>query len=183
MPKVYNEFSADEIEAQYNLRAGRPDYETTVIPDWVERSVAAREKLGGRLDLAYGPSDRQKIDLFTTGKPEAPTLVYLHGGYWQRGEKAIYSFLAEPFISHGANVAIIGYDLCPSVSITAISAQIREALAWTWRQAGDLGIERERLTVMGHSAGGHLTGMMMGTDWTTLGSDLPPDLVKAGIPV
>lgn len=181
--KVYRDFTADEIEAQYNLRAGRPDYETTVIPDWIKRSTRARETLDGRLDITYGSSDRQKIDMFTAGKPDAPTLVYFHGGYWQRGEKAIYSFLAEPFVRHGVNVAIIGYDLCPAVSITTISAQAREALAWIWRHAGDLDVMHDRLTVMGHSAGGHITGMMMGTDWTALAGDLPIDLVKAGIPV
>ena len=181
--KIYRDFSADEIEAQYNLRAKRPDYETTVLPDWVERSVRARETLDGKIDLAYGPFERQKIDLFNAGKSNAPTLVYFHGGYWQRGEKAIYSFLAEPFARHGVNVAVVGYDLCPTVSITEISGQARSALAWIWRQADGLGISRDRLTVMGHSAGGHITGMVMGTDWTALSSDLPLDLVKAGIPV
>ncbi len=180
---VYNDFTADEVEAQYNLRAGRPDYETTVIPDWVERSLRARETLGGKIDLVYGPSERQKIDLFSAGEPDAPTLIYFHGGYWQRGEKAIYSFLAETFVKQGVNVAVAGYDLCPAVSITTISAQAREAVAWIWRNAAELGIARDRITVMGHSAGGHITGMMMGTDWTTLAGDLPLDLIRAGMPI
>ena len=183
MSKVYGNFTPDEIEAQYNLRAGRPDYEATVIPDWIERSKRARKTLGGKLDLAYGRSERQKIDFFRAGNADAPTLVYFHGGYWQRGEKAIYSFLAEPFVRHGANIAVVGYDLCPTVSITEISAQARNALVWISRHADDLELARDRLTVMGHSAGGHITGMMMGTDWTALGADLPKDMVKAGIPV
>ncbi len=181
--KIFQAFTADEIEVEYNVRLGRPDYETTVMPDWRDRSAAARARLAGRLDLAYGPSDRQRIDLFGTGAGPAPTLIYLHGGYWQRGDKALYSFLAEPFVRQGIAVAVVGYDLCPAVSITRITEEVRDAIIWLWREAGDLGLDQARIAVMGHSAGGHLTGMVMGTDWTALAPDLPLDLVKAGIPI
>lgn len=179
---VYEKFTAEEIEAQYNLRAGRPDYELTVVPDWIERSARTREKLTCHLDLVYGAGPKQKLDIFPASAA-SPTLVYFHGGYWQRGDKSVYSFLAEPFTRHGVSVVVVGYDLCPSVSITRISAEAREALAWIWRNGADYGISVDKLTVMGHSAGGHITGMMMGTDFTKLGADLPLDLVKAGIPI
>ncbi|MGI9421231.1 MAG: alpha/beta hydrolase [Geminicoccaceae bacterium] len=183
-PLTYHQsLSAEELERQYNLRAGRPDYEVTVIPEWTTRSDQARKKLNSRLDIPYGDGEKQKLDLFFSGDPAAPLLVYFHGGYWQRGDKSIYSFLAVPFVERGANVAIIGYDLCPSVTITRISEEAREALAYLWRNAGDLGINQERITVMGHSAGGHITEMMMGTDWPSFGADLPSALIQSGIPV
>jgi len=93
------------------------------------------------------------------------------------------SFLAVPFTERGVDVAVIGYDLCPSVTITRISEEAREALAYLWRNAAELGINRERITVMGHSAGGHVTEMMMGTDWPAFGADLPGSLIQSGIPV
>ena len=179
----HEKLSAEELEKQYNLRAGRPDYDVTVIPDWTVRSEQAREKLSGRLDIRYGDGEKQKLDLFSSGDPKAPLLVYLHGGYWQRGDKSIYSFLAVPFTERGVNVAVIGYDLCPAVTITRISEEAREALAYLWRHADDLGINRERITVMGHSAGGHITEMMMGTNWPAYSADLPKTLIRSGIPV
>jgi len=69
------------------------------------------------------------------------------------------------------------------VTITRISEEAREALAYTWRNAADLGVNRDRILVMGHSAGGHITEMMMGTKWSALADDLPDNLVKAGIPI
>ncbi|MEM9579883.1 MAG: alpha/beta hydrolase [Pseudomonadota bacterium] len=171
------------FDAQYNLRAGRPDYEQTVIPGWLERSAAARQSLTCQLDLRYGAGEKQKLDVFTCGDASAPTLFYIHGGYWQRGDKSVYSFIAAPFVTAGANVVVVGYDLCPAVTITEISAQMREALAYLWREAGTLGLSRDRLTVMGHSAGGHLTQMMMATDWSAYDSDLPKGMIAAGIPV
>jgi len=80
-------------------------------------------------------------------------------------------------------VVILGYDLCPAVSVTRISEEIREAMRFLWHHGDELDINRDRITVMGHSAGGHLTQMMMATDWAEFDSALPRDLVRAGIPV
>ncbi len=179
----HTRFTTEEFDAQYNLRAGRPDYEKTVIPAWTEASARARATLDGKTDIRYGEGDKQKLDAFRCGNFEAPTLIYFHGGYWQRGDKSIYSFLAAPFVAAGVNVVIVGYDLCPSVTITRISGEAREALAHIWNNAEKLGINRDRLTVMGHSAGGHITQMMMATDWPAFENGLPANLIKAGIPV
>lgn len=179
----HTRFSPEEFDAQYNLRAGRPDYEVTVIPDWTSDSEAARASLDCTIDIRYGEGEKQKLDVFRCGDATAPVLVYFHGGYWQRGDKSIYSFIATPFVAAGVNVVVVGYDLCPSVTITRISEQAREAMAYIFRNADELKINRDRITVMGHSAGGHITQMMMATDWPAFADDLPGDLIRAGIPV
>lgn len=179
----HTRFSPDEFDAQYNLRAGRPDYEETVIPSWSSDSEQARTLTDCSLDIRYGLGENQRLDVFRCGSETSSTLVYFHGGYWQRGDKSIYSFIAPPFIEVGINVVVVGYDLCPSVTITRISEEAREAMAYIWRNAADLGINRDRITVMGHSAGGHITQMMMATSWLRFGEDLPANLIKAGIPV
>ena len=183
-PLTYHtRFTPEEFDAQYNLRAGRPDYEQTVIPDWTARSESARSSLKCQLDIRYGEGSNQKLDVFNGNPGNAPVLIYFHGGYWQRGDKSIYSFLATPYIAAGVNVVVIGYDLCPSVSITRISEEAREAVIYLWQHAKDLGLNRDAMTVMGHSAGGHITQMMMATDWTFINKSLPSDLIKSGIPV
>ena len=179
----HTRFGPADFDAQYNLRAGRPDYEETVIPGWNADSETARKTLDCSLDIRYGVGEKQKLDVFRCGDASAPTLIYFHGGYWQRGDKSIYSFIATPFVASNINVVVVGYDLCPSVTITHISQEAREAMAFIWQNAGDLGINRDRITVMGHSAGGHITQMLMATNWPAFGADLPSDLIKAGIPV
>ena len=183
-PLTYHtRFSSEEFDAQYDLRAGRPDYEETVIPTWITDSQVARDTLDCTLDVRYGVGEKQKLDVFYCGDPTAATLIWIHGGYWQRGDKSVYSFLAIPFVEKGVNVVVVGYDLCPTVSMTRISEELREALSYLWLQGAELGINQDRITVMGHSAGGHLTQMMMATDWPARDSALPADLIKAGIPV
>ena len=183
-PLTYHEGHDPEwFDAQYNLRAGRPDYEETVIPGWITASQAARDTLDCMLDVRYADGEKQLVDVFRCGDPTAPTLIWIHGGYWQRGDKSVYSFLATPFVQAGVNVVVVGYDLCPTVTMTRICEELREALTYVWHEAPKIGINRERITVMGHSAGGHLTQMMMATDWPTREAALPADLIKSGIPV
>ena len=181
--KLFRELSAEQLEAEYNLSARRPDYATSIAPDWEQRSKQARSEMTCTLDVPYGISDRQKFDVYPASDAGAPTLIYIHGGYWWRGDRSLYSFLAQSFVRHAVSVVVPGYDLCPHVTVTDISQQLRHAIAAIWRKGPDLGIGRDAITVMGHSAGGHLTGMMMGTNWPQFDAGLPKDLIKAGIPI
>jgi arylformamidase len=166
------------LDANYNLRAAVPEH-----PAWFERyaatSAAFRARWPGLLDLAYGDSPRQAIDLFLPESPQTPRpplLVFIHGGYWQALDRKDFSFVAEPLVEAGAAVALVGYDLAPAVDMDTIVDQIRHAIAWLHRQAGAQGFDPERICLAGHSAGGHLAAMALATDWTAFG--LPADLVK-----
>ena len=147
----------------------------------MRRSATQRDDTNCRLDLAYGIGDRERMDLFTASDPDAPTLIYIHGGYWQRHDKSIYSFVAEPFVNSGANVVIPNYDLCPAGTIPGITDQIQQAIIWLWRNAASLGVSGDHINISGHSAGGHLTAMMLATDWPVLGDELPADIIKSAI--
>ena len=91
----------------------------------------------------------EKIDIFKLKNSNAPTLIYFHGSYWQRGDKSIYSFLASSFNSEAVNFITVGYALCPTVSITQISSQARKAIAFIWRKTQILDVNRNQITVMG----------------------------------
>jgi arylformamidase len=181
--ELYKGMNAATLEAEYNLVARRgPDF-PEVVQRWLKRSEFHRDQSGARVDLAYGNGDREKLDYFSGGDPQGPLLVYIHGGYWQRGDKNMYSFVTESFIKQGVSMAVLNYNLTPSVRMGEITPQIRKSIAWCWHQAADLGFDREKIFVMGHSAGGHLTAMMMATDWPAFDHQLPVNLVKGGIPI
>jgi len=170
------------FESEYNVRSLRSDY-GDVVAGWNQRSSYLHRTLDCRLDVAYGEGERERMDIFTGNGPGAPTLIYLHGGYWQRGDKSIYGFVAKPFIDSGINVVIPNYDLCPAGTIPGITDQIQRLIIWLWRNADSLGMSKNHINISGHSAGGHLTAMMLATDWPVLGDDLPPDIIKSAIPV
>ncbi len=103
---------------------------------------------------------------------------FIHGGYWQSLDKSDFSYVARPFLSNGVNVAIVNYRLAPHVKMVDIVHDNQAAVAWLHKNAGELGFSAEKLFISGHSAGGHLTAVLAGTDWTRFGS--PANAVKGG---
>jgi arylformamidase len=163
------------LDAQYNLRAAVPEH-LAYFARYEAESAALRARWPGRLDLSYGPTPRQALDLFLPEAPDAPLLVFIHGGYWQSRDRKDFSFVAGPFLERGAAVALIGYDLAPSVRMDVIVAQIRAGLAWLHRHAPEHRADARRIYLAGHSAGGHLVAVALATDWRAFG--LPADVIK-----
>jgi arylformamidase len=164
------------LDAQYNLRAAVPEH-LAYFARYERESAALRARRPGWLDLGYGSTPRQAIDLFLPrGAVAAPLLVFIHGGYWQSRDRKDFSFVAGPWLERGVAIALLGYDLAPEVRMDAIVAEVRAGLAWLHRQAPAHGCDPARLHVAGHSAGGHLAAMALATDWRTYG--LPRDMIK-----
>jgi arylformamidase len=163
------------LDAQYNLRAAVPEH-LAYFARYEATSEALRARRRGRLDLAYGATPRQAIDLFLPEAERAPVLAFIHGGYWQSRDRKDFSFVAEPWHGRGVAVALIGYDLAPAVRMDTIVAQVRAGIAWLHHNAPSHGCDASRLFVAGHSAGGHLAAMALATDWRAFG--LPEDAIK-----
>jgi acetyl esterase/lipase len=131
------------------------------VAGWTARGDALRRERPGRLDLRYGEGPRQRLDVFACGSPGAPTLAYIHGGYWQMNDKEPYAFLGEALLPGGFNLALIEYTLAPAARLDQIVAEVRAAVAWIIAHAAELGGDPRRVFVAGHSAGGHLTAAAM----------------------
>ena len=179
----FGPYNEEQLNAQYSLRHVRPSYETTMIPGWQKRSADYRDKARGRYDLAYGPGERDKADYFPASHPNGGLVVYIHGGYWQRGDKSMYSFIAEPYNDAGYAVVAINYMLCPAVKMEQIPPQCRRALAWAWQNSSEFGASKDKFYLLGHSAGAHLSAWMMATDWPAHDAGLPKDMIKAAAPI
>ena len=168
----------EELARRYNNGAAVPDWQDTLLPRWQRESERVRDTAGGYRDVVYGPRERNRLDIFTpAGAMPAggwPTLIFIHGGYWQRLYKDDWSVIAAPFIANGMAAVIPGYTLCPQTTIRGIADEIEAAIGYVWKAAGGLSINREQLTLAGHSAGGHLTAWSMTTDWTTHGMPATP---------
>ncbi len=162
-----------DYEKEYDNRGRVPEHET-IFAGMVRSSDAYRAASPkAELGISYGPSARQIIDFFPATAANAPLAVFIHGGYWRSRDPSSYSHFAKNLNANGISVAVAGYDLAPQVSIATIIEQMRAACLYLWRK------HRQRLFVFGHSAGGHLTACMLATDWKTLDSSAPSDLVPA----
>ncbi len=180
MTAVYRNFSQAELDAEYNNRALVPDHEA-VMAVWARQSETAAARADATLNVSYSDNKSHKLDIFPVNeKNPARTLVFIHGGYWQALDHSVFRFPAGAVNDAGMTYVSLGYPLAPGVTVDEIVDSVRSGLGWIWRNGKDHGIDPGEIHIAGHSAGGHLVAMMMGTVWPAVASDLPADLVKSG---
>ena len=161
------------LDRLYNNRALVPDY-AEHFTRWSQASRIARQTLSCRLDVPYGDAAGETLDIFPGSGAKAPVLVFIHGGYWRSLDKADHSFIAPAFSQSGA---------CPAVTVPHIILQMVKALAWTYRNIAGYGGDPGRITVIGHSAGGHLAAMLLACVWKAYSEGLPDRLVKNALSI
>jgi arylformamidase len=157
---VYGSMDRQTLDAAYNNSAAVADSDRYLV-DWLRRSAALRVRMPDHLDLVYGDAPRARLDFFAARRNGAPTLLFFHGGYWQRNTKEGFAFVAEGPLAHGFNVAVAGYTLAPEATMDDIVRQAATALRWLRHHLATLGGDPARLYVSGWSAGGHLAAMLM----------------------
>lgn len=167
------------LDREYN-NSGKVANAAHYLAWYPGESARTRETLPARLDLRYGPRPGETLDVFLPeGRGPWPVHVFVHGGYWRSFDKQDFSFVARGLQPAGVLVAVINYALVPTVDMDELVQQVRASVAWLHRNVGALGGDPGNITVSGHSAGGHLTAMLMATDWRSF-AGLPADVVKAG---
>jgi arylformamidase len=137
-----------------------PEFAHKKTEEWAAATARLRTQRPRHLNLAYARGDRNKWDLYPAWDPEAPCLVHIHGGYWQRGSKEIFGCLAEGAIARGWSAALPGYTLAPEASLTQITNELRSALDWLSGNGAEHGISGP-VILSGWSAGGHLTALLL----------------------
>ena len=167
------------LDREYNNSAKIPNA-AEYLAWYPGESARTRETLPARLDLRYGPHPGETLDVFLPeGGGPWPVHVFIHGGYWRSLDEQHFSFVARALQPAGVLVAVVNYALVPTVDMDELVRQVRASVAWLHRNVEALGGDRDTITVSGHSAGGHLTAMLMSTDWEAF-AGLPADVVKAG---
>ena len=169
--------AAIDYEVEYNNRARVPEH-PEIFARWTYEAELYRAEMlkNGRaeLGLTYGSTPRQTVDLFLAqGHTNAPLAIFIHGGWWRSLEPSMFSQMARGPNGRRISVAVVGYDLCPNVTVADIVEQMRRMCAFLLQRFG------RRMTVYGHSAGGHLAAALLATDWRALYPKAPADLVPA----
>lgn len=167
---VWRGFTRAELDRAYD-NAGHVWDSAARLAGWTARSRLLRAARPQLLDRAYGPRERNRIDIFRCGVPDAPLVVFIHGGYWQRNSKEVFSCMAEGPLARGFDVAVPGYTLGPEATLTEIVAEIRAATGWLREHGRALGVATDLLIASGWSAGGHLAALA--STWPGVDAALP----------
>jgi arylformamidase len=177
------------------LKSGKVDYDLLYNPrvlvhnaqayfeTWVKESERARATLDRYLDVPYGKSPAETMDIFRAEGRSRGLVMFIHGGYWRGFDKKDFSFVAPALVKAGVTVAVVNYSLCPKVEVPDIVMQMVQASAWLHRNGSHFGAPANRLYVVGHSAGGHLTAMMLAALFPAYSPDLPKKVVQGGLSI
>ena len=159
------------LDKMYNNRVLVPEH-GEIFTRWRADSAHVRHTERCFLDVAYGRGPNESLDLFVA--PESSP-------DWRALDKSDQSFVAPAFTARGAHVVVPNYALCPAVTVPEITMQMVKALAWVWRNIARFGGDPERITVAGHSVGGHMVAMLLNCAWSQYAQDLPHNLVKHAV--
>ncbi len=170
------------LDRMYNNRERVPEHPEH-FRRWTADSADAMRSLPRELDLRYGGGPNEHLDIFPAAQADAPVLFFIHGGWWRSLDKRDHAFVAPAFTREGVCVVVPNYALCPAVTIPQITMQMVRALAWTWRNIAKRGGDPSRITVAGHSAGGHLAAMLMSCVWPAFDAGLPEQLVHNALSI
>jgi len=132
-------------------------------------------------DVVYGEAGGEPLRFdhyrpLTVAEP-APVVVFVHGGGWTRGDPSQAAGNALHFARRGIATIAISYRLAPAHHFPAPLNDVRRGLRWVRAHAGELGVDPERIALLGLSAGAHLAMLAhLSEDVAGLAPDLPEDL-------
>lgn len=179
---LYHTFSTQqEIDQQYNPRLIVENVDE-YVNSYLAESARVLKEYSNRSGVAYGSTRAEILDIFPADGASVPIHIFFHGGYWHSFHSRDFAFVAEGLVRNGITAVLVNYALCPSVTIDEIVRQSSAAVAWTYSNAESFGANPEKITVSGHSAGGHLAGMMMSVSWEN-DYGLPQNLIKGFLPI
>lgn len=156
----WRKLTQEQLDLAFNNTLHVPET-PSIVAEWDRLSAEMRARHPQSLDLRYGPRERNRIDFLKAGD-DGPTLVFIHGGYWQTRAKENFTFCAAGPMAHGINVALIGYTLAPDATLGQIVDEVRTGIDYLVTELPALGGNPDRMIVSGWSAGGHLSSMSLG---------------------
>ena len=171
----------EQLEREYSPRLLVADLQP-YLDQYAKLSATARAAFPVERDLAYGATPAEVLDFFPAESPGSPVQVFIHGGYWRLLGKDESSFAAPAFVRRGAGFVALNYALAPAARLDEIVRQCRSAIAWVYRNASRFNCDPDRIYASGTSAGGHLVGMLLATEWHKQFA-VPDDVLKGGCAV
>jgi arylformamidase len=180
-PSIWLDMDQKELDDAYDQSKYAPNMQQ-IAKRYASNSMAMRARLGEPKRFNYGPSAIERLEVYSTKRPNAPIHIHIHGGAWHQRPASEYAFPGEMLMNAGAHYVVPDFisvdeangDLMPMVE------QVRRSIAWTVRNAKNFGGDAERLYLSGFSSGSHLAGVALLTEWGK-DFDLPNNIIKGAV--
>lgn len=145
---------------------------------------AAEMKTHRNIPYTKSNTVRNQLDVYApaTGK-DHPVVLWIHGGGWRRGDKARVQRKPQAFVDKGYAFVSTNYRFVPQVTVKEMTADIAKAIKWTHEHIKEYGGDGNKIFVMGHSAGAHLSALVCTDDSYLKAEGLSLSLIKGCVPV
>jgi arylformamidase len=179
-PAVWRNLTQEALDAAYDQAVWAPNMEE-VIARLAAKSVHARATLGEPVRAAYGTLPDESLDIYRASGGRNPMLIFVHGGSWRVGSAENNAFAANTFVAAGIHFIVPDFSPVDTFEgdIAGMVDQLQRAVKWVYEHASEFGGDPERITLAGFSSGAHLAGVLLTTEWSSLG--LPADIFKGGL--
>lgn len=148
----------------FNLRRRHPLARWHLMCNAVQSHIA-RYQLPHHLNIAYGDTNGQTLDIFPAAAADAPVMVFIHGGYFRALDKKQYAYMARAFVKKGMTLVLLNYDLAPAVTVKTIIAQILRGFSWVNSNIQRYQGNPHNITLCGHSVGAFLVAKILQQSW------------------
>ena len=156
---LYYGMDREALKAAYDCTKNIDDF-PKALTEMQDKSRAEYAQRTCEKNISYGNAERTTLDFFPAGKQGAPLFIFIHGGYWQSCQKEDFAFVAEGPLANGYHVILLEYTIAPAASMTQIVGEIKLALDFIQAHADRFSIDRSKVCLSGHSAGGHLAAQL-----------------------
>ncbi len=180
-PKVWLDMDQKELDDAYDQSVYAPN-QAEIRKRRIAACRRALARLGPPERVAYGPTEIEKLDIYKTGRANAPVRIFIHGGAWRNGDAKESAYMAEMYVAAGAHFVVPDFTNVQDVggNLLTMAGQVRRAVAWVCKNAASFGGDPNRIYLAGHSSGAHLGGVVTITDWEKE-FDLPRNVLKGAI--
>lgn len=162
---IYKKYDQEQLDLQYNNRYHVPGFEKS-LELWEKLSRLAEKKYKIEKDIPYGDDPCEYLDILPSSVPDSKTLIFIHGGYWQKFDKSSFDFIAGAFADYNITSIVINYPLMPFISMDKLINSCHKAVDWVKKNISQFNGDPDQLYAAGHSAGAHLATMLMTGDKT-----------------
>lgn len=136
----------------------------------IEKDFPVPEDIKEYKDIVYKTADSidLKLDIYHSKdiKVDAPLLVFVHGGAWKKGDKHDYLIYLASYAQKGYITATVQYRLTDVAKYPAQLHDVEDAVRWLKSHASEYHIDKDKVVMIGGSAGGHLVLMSAYTNTT-----------------
>ncbi len=178
--KVFLDYTQQELDDAFEQTLWAPNF-AELRAETAARCAELRRNLK-HVEMSYGPSADETLEILPTATPGTPVLLFVHGGRWKPQPDNAFIYFADTVVNAGAHFVAARFATLDTpknpTRLPDMIAQLRRAVIWLSHNAQSFGGDPTRIHVIGHSSGAHLTGVLLTTDWQGLGA--AADILKSG---